>query len=140
MVYICHLVPKSNSDIGVTGLKMEQDETIQNECGKTIMAINDTMDILGGKWKISIIACLCYSSMRYSEILKKVRGISGKVLSRELKELEINGLIIRKVLNEGPIAVEYSISDYGKSLKELTLTIADWGLNHRQFVIKGMAK
>ncbi|WP_312789682.1 helix-turn-helix domain-containing protein [Sphingobacterium sp.] len=119
---------------------MEQDETIQNECGKTIMAINDTMDILGGKWKISIIACLCYSSMRYSEILKKVRGISGKVLSRELKELEINGLIIRKVLNEGPIAVEYSISDYGKSLKELTLTIADWGLNHRQFVIKGMAK
>lgn len=119
---------------------MKQENTVSKECGQTILAINDTMEILGGKWKVSIIACLCFHPMRYSELLRDIQGISGKMLSRELKELEANGLIERNVLATSPVAVEYKITEYGTTLKQLTQTIADWGFNHRKRIIVEMAK
>jgi DNA-binding HxlR family transcriptional regulator len=119
---------------------MKQDFDLIKNCSHKILAISDTMEILNGKWKMSIIACLCYQPMRYSELLKEVKGISGKMLSRELKDLEMNELIERNVLNTAPVAVEYRITDYGKSLKQLTNTIADWGLMHRQRIILGMKR
>lgn len=119
---------------------MKQSNIILKECSDNILAINDTMEILGGKWKVSIIACLCFHPMRYSELLKEVRGISGKMLSRELKELEINGLIARNVLPTSPVSVEYSITEYGTSLKDLTQAIAEWGLNHRGRIKEEMEK
>ena len=109
--------------------------TAVQDCAKKIRAIHDTMDVLSGKWKISIIACLCYEPMRFSELLKEVKGISGKMLSRELKDLEMNKLVIRKVLDTSPVTVTYQISEYGKSLKELTNVIAEWGLKHRERII-----
>tara|TARA_R110002020_G_scaffold144572_5_gene317625 strand:- start:118 stop:471 length:354 start_codon:yes stop_codon:yes gene_type:complete len=105
------------------------------KCGQKIMAIHDTMDVLNGKWKVSIIACLCFIPMRYSELLKEVHGISGKMLSRELKDLEMNGLIKRNVLDTQPVIVKYEITEYGASLKDLTEVIADWGLKHRERII-----
>ena len=106
-----------------------------SDCAKKIRAIDDTMDILSGKWKVSIIARLCYKPMRYSELLKDVNGISGKMLSRELQELEMNGLIDRKVASTKPLAVSYEMTAYGMSLKVLTDSIADWGLQHRDRII-----
>ncbi|MFC0320158.1 MULTISPECIES: winged helix-turn-helix transcriptional regulator [Olivibacter] len=117
---------------------MKSESILIEDCSQTVLAINDTMEILGGKWKVLIIACLCYQSMRYSELLKKVQGISGKMLSRELKELEVNGLIERNVLATSPVSVAYKITEYGKSLKQLTQTIAEWGLQHRARILKGM--
>ncbi len=102
------------------------------ECTHTIMAIHDVMDILNGKWKVSIIACLCYQKMRYTDILKEVKGISGKMLSRDLKELEANLLITRSVLNTKPITVEYEITEYGSTLKNVISVIAEWGFEHRK--------
>ena len=119
---------------------MKQDLDLVKNCGQKILAIQDTMEILNGKWKMSVIACLCYQPMRYSELLKEVKGISGKMLSRELKDLEVNELIDRNVLNTAPVAVEYRITDYGKTLKALTSTIADWGSIHRQRIISGMKR
>ena len=105
------------------------------ECSHTILAIHDVMDILNGKWKISIIACLCYKKMRYSELLRQVQGISGRMLSRELKELEMNQLIKRNVLGTQPVSVEYEITQYGSTLENLTSTIAEWGMEHRRRII-----
>ena len=129
---------KSNSDIRVTTIFMEvvEKKSALITCSEKIRAIHDTMDVLSGKWKVSIIACLCFQPMRYSEILREVEGISGKMLSRELKDLEMNNLIHRKVLDTKPVSVSYEISDYGRSLKELTNVIADWGINHRKEMIK----
>lgn len=106
-----------------------------SDCAKKIRAIDDTMDILSGKWKVPIIARLCYKPMRYSELLRDLNGISGKVLSRELQELEMNGLINRKVASTKPLAVSYEMTEYGMSLKDLTESIADWGLQHRDRII-----
>lgn len=108
---------------------------VNHVCKHNIRAIHDTLDVIGGKWKISIISCLTFQPMRYSELLREVEGISGKMLSRELKELEMNQLIIREVLNTQPITVQYQLTEYGETLKHLTLTIADWGSNHRKQII-----
>ncbi|RFM30784.1 winged helix-turn-helix transcriptional regulator [Chitinophaga silvisoli] len=103
-----------------------------SECMKRVRAIEDTLYILGGKWKVIIIAHLCFKPMRYSELLKDLNGIAGKVLSRELKDLELNGLVIREVSEGQPVTVTYKLSQYGKRLKELTDSLADWGLQHRE--------
>ena len=114
---------------------METEINPIKECSQTILAIHDVMDILNGKWKVSIIACLCYKKMRYSELLREVKGISGRMLSRDLKELEMNQLITRTVLNTQPVTIEYEITEYGATLKKLTTTIAEWGLIHRNRII-----
>jgi len=105
------------------------------DCAVRLRAIDDTMDILSGKWKISILARLQYTEMRYSELLRDLNGISGKMLSRELQELEINGLVIRKVTGTKPIAVSYEITEYGMSFKVLMDCMADWGVQHRHRII-----
>ncbi|WP_158800118.1 helix-turn-helix domain-containing protein [Pedobacter sp. L105] len=105
------------------------------DCSKRIRAIDDTMDILNGKWKISILSRLLYKPMRYSELLKDINGISGKMLSRELQDLETNGLISRTVASTKPLAVSYDVTAHGLSLKILTDNIADWGLEHRERII-----
>lgn len=103
-----------------------------NECDrKKIRALDDTMDVLTGKWKVRIIARLWYKSFRFSELLSDLNGISGKVLSRELDNLEINGLVHRIVSQGKPLTVTYELSQYGKSLKALTDSMADWGIQHR---------
>nr|WP_267402824.1 MULTISPECIES: helix-turn-helix domain-containing protein [unclassified Chryseobacterium] len=106
------------------------------ECSYNILCIHDAMDVIGGRWKVSIIACLCFQPMRYSELLREVKGISGKMLSRELKDMEINQLISRTVIDTQPMSVVYDLTEYGKTLKDLTLTIANWGRNHRKKIIE----
>lgn len=106
------------------------------ECGKKLRAIDDIVDILGGKWKLAIMAHLCGKPMRYSELMRDIVGVSGKVLSRELKDLEMNWLIRRVVSQESPVSVTYELTEYGISLKELTDDIADWGMQHRERVFR----
>ena len=114
---------------------METEIKPVKECSQVILAIHDVMDLLNGKWKVSIVACLCYKKMRYSELLREVKGISGRMLSKELKELEMNQLIIRIVSDTQPLTVEYELTEYGSTLKNLTNTIAEWGITHRKKII-----
>lgn len=114
---------------------MEKETEPLKECGHTILAIHDVMELLNGKWKVSIIACLCFQKMRYSDLLREVRGISGKMLSRELKDLEMNQLITRTVRDTQPVTVEYELTAYGSTLKNLIGTIADWGVMHRKRIM-----
>jgi DNA-binding HxlR family transcriptional regulator len=104
---------------------------LSSACTQRMRALDDTLDLLSGKWKLALIARLCYQPLRYSALLREVTGISGKVLSRELQDLETNGLIVREVSASKPLTVTYSLSDTGRSLKALTDSLADWGLAHR---------
>lgn len=102
---------------------------------KDIMAIHDAMDILSGRWKISIISSLCYyNERRFSEILNDLTGISNKQLSKELKELEQNKLVKRTVLDTHPVTVQYNLTEYGWSLQDLIHGLADWGAKHREVI------
>ncbi|MFC4870670.1 winged helix-turn-helix transcriptional regulator [Negadavirga shengliensis] len=112
------------------------DNKLQNDCKKKLMAIHDAMYVLSGKWKISIIASLCYhDKRRFSEILNDVSGISNKMLSKELKELEMNKLVKRTVLDTQPVTVEYQLTPYGKSLQTIIDSLTDWGTEHRKVII-----
>lgn len=104
-------------------------------CSKHITAVHDTMDVLHGKWKITIISLLGFGKRRYSEILKEVEGISGKMLSRELKDMEMNLLLKRTVVSEQPIAVMYELTDYCINLLPIIDNLAEWGAKHRQCII-----
>ena len=110
-----------------------EENGFRKDCKKDIRAVHDAMDVLSGKWKISIIAVLCYSSQRrFSEILADVSGISNKMLSKELKELEANRLVNRTVLDTQPITVQYELTAYGKSLREVIMLLSKWGSDHRR--------
>jgi len=102
---------------------------------KQIMAVHDAMDVLNGKWKISIISSICYHNQRrFSDILADVHGISNKMLSKELKELEINKLVKRTVLDTQPVSVLYQLTEYGKTLQVIIDNLADWGTEHRRVI------
>ncbi|MBF4491007.1 helix-turn-helix transcriptional regulator [Flavobacterium sp. JLP] len=104
---------------------------------KEMMAVQDSMDVLSGKWKIAIISSICYyNKRRFSDILNDVVGISNKMLSKELKELEINKLIKRSVLETQPITVEYTLTDHGKTLQTIINNLTDWGIEHRKKIIE----
>ena len=103
---------------------------------KNIMAVQDSMDVLSGKWKISIISSICYhNKRRFSDILNDVVGISNKMLSKELKELEINKLVKRTVLETQPITVQYELTEHGRSLHTIINNLSEWGKRHRNAVI-----
>lgn len=105
------------------------------ELKREIMAVHDALDILNGKWKISIISSICYyNKRRFSDILNDVKGISNKMLSKELKELEVNKLISRTVLDTQPITVQYELTEYGLSLKSIINSLTEWGLAHRKAI------
>ncbi|SFD46396.1 MULTISPECIES: winged helix-turn-helix transcriptional regulator [Flavobacterium] len=104
----------------------------KNTCNQRLLAVQDAMDVLNGRWKIAIIASLCFNTLRFTDLLREVEGISGKMLSRELKNLEENQLVTRTVLNTQPITVEYELTPYGHTLKEVIDSLAKWGTNHRK--------
>ncbi|WP_343688678.1 helix-turn-helix domain-containing protein [Chitinophaga sp.] len=99
-------------------------------------AVQDSMDVLNGKWKIAIISSICfYNKRRFSDILNDVEGISNKMLSKELKELELNKLVKRTVLDTQPITVQYELTKHGLSLKTIINELTDWGIRHRKVII-----
>ncbi|CAG5016078.1 hypothetical protein DYBT9275_05473 [Dyadobacter sp. CECT 9275] len=100
-------------------------------CPSQLRAIHDTMDILSGKWKITIIGCLSFGDKRFMDLMREVKGIGSKMLSKELHELEINGLISRTVQPTKPVTVEYALTAYGKTLRPILWEMADWGQHHR---------
>ncbi|TWJ00047.1 HxlR family transcriptional regulator [Mucilaginibacter frigoritolerans] len=110
---------------------MKQEAT----CEQELIAIRDSLEILGGKWKLRIMRHLnnhITETNTFKKIQREVEGISAKMLSKELQDLETNLLITRTVMNTRPITVNYAITEYGKSVFPVTETLVQWGLNHRQ--------
>jgi DNA-binding HxlR family transcriptional regulator len=103
-----------------------------------LLAMGDAMAVLGGKWKIHLIAVLDFKGKRrFSDLLRDLDGIGAKMLSKDLHELEANQLITRTVLHTKPMTVEYEITEYGKSLTPVICEIISWGIAHRQRIMKG---
>lgn len=99
--------------------------------------MQDAMDTLNGKWKIAIISSICcYGKRRFSDILNDVDGISNRMLSKELKELEINQLVKRTVLDTQPVTVQYELTGHGNTLQTIITNLADWGVEHRKEIVK----
>jgi len=111
-------------------------EDFQQETRKKVRAVQDSMDVLHGKWKIAIISSICcYGKRRFSDILNDIQGISNRMLSKELKELEINELVKRTVFDTQPIAVQYELTEHGNTLHTIINNLSDWGIAHRKKIV-----
>ncbi|WP_199121268.1 helix-turn-helix domain-containing protein [Pedobacter sp. ASV28] len=115
------------------GLKREA------SCGEELLAMRDSLEILGGKWKLQILRYLtnrAHQTNQFKKIQREIEGISAKVLSKELKDLEDNLLVTRTVQDTRPITVAYAITAYGRTVLPVTNTLVEWGLNHRKKIIE----
>ena len=104
-------------------------------CTKAIIPVRDALDILSGKWKLPIIISLSFGNKRFSQMAKEIPGITDKMLSKELRDLEMNQLVKRTVYDAVPVVVEYSMTAYGKTLEKLIEELQAWGMKHRKRII-----
>ncbi len=89
-----------------------------------------TMDIIGGKWKGVILWNLRNKTLRFSQLKRKLNGVTQKMLTQQLRELEEDGLINRKVFPQVPPKVEYSLTEYGKTIVPVLYSIYQWGIKY----------
>lgn len=102
-------------------------------CSKSGLAIRDTLDIVGGKWKLPILHVLVTEGpMRFKELQRALDGITSRMLSKELKELELNQMVSRDAYDTAPITVIYTVTPHGKSLGPVIHALYDWGTKHRK--------
>lgn len=103
------------------------------QCTRHLSAVDDALYVLGGKWKLRIVIGLMSGYTRFNELQRTIKGISARVLSNELKELELNGLVKRTVKADAtPVLVEYVPTEYAETLKNVVAALADWGYKHKQ--------
>jgi DNA-binding HxlR family transcriptional regulator len=98
---------------------------------KELCPVAVTLESVGGKWKLVILWHLSHGTHRFSELEKKIMGITQKMLAQELREMEKDKLIIRKVYPVVPPKVEYSLSRHGKSLNTVLGALSEWGEKHQ---------
>ncbi len=103
-------------------------------CDGAISAIRDSLYVLGGKWKLPLIMALNVAErpLRFKELQKALETITPKILSKELKELELNEFVTRTVYATSPVTVEYELTAYSHSLEKVLIELRDWGTQHRK--------
>ncbi len=93
--------------------------------------VETTLTLIGDKWKVLILRDLMTGTKRFGELKKSVGNVSQKVLTVQLRAMEANGLVHRKVYAEVPPRVEYSLTDLGRSLKPILDAMWSWGENYK---------
>jgi len=111
-------------------MNTDMQHPVQN-CNSVLGAIGDALYVIGGKWKLRVIVALREDNKRFNEIQRAVEGISARVLSSELKELELNGFVKRIVHTQTPVVVEYQLTGYADTLSDVLQSLASWGNMHR---------
>jgi DNA-binding HxlR family transcriptional regulator len=114
--------------MGLIGKVMKN---LRNDC-----PIEGTLAVIGGKWKAVILWHLRDQIRRFGELKKMIPGITQKMLAQQLREMERDGIIKRKVYPQIPPKVEYSLTDCGKSLCPILEMMAEWGSTHNKMIAK----
>lgn len=110
---------------------------ISEQCKFSLKGIEDVQEIMGGKWKYLIISTLFFlGKLKFMELCRQIDKISPKVLSKELKDLEINQLVTRTICDTKPITVEYELTNLGESLHTIIIEMGKWGIAYRKSVLK----
>lgn len=113
---------------------------LQNQC-----PIKATVDVIGGRWKPLILYYLLDRAKRFSELRREIRGVTPQMLTLQLRQLEADEIVTRKIYAEVPARVEYELSAYGRTLSTLLDKMRKWGEEHldrrsRTTALNGTAK
>ncbi|MDP4264566.1 MAG: helix-turn-helix domain-containing protein [Bacteroidota bacterium] len=104
-------------------------------CRQRMLAVKDALGVLNGRWKIPIMTSLLFGDKRFKEISKEIDGVTDKMLSKELKDLEINQLVKKEARDTFPPTVKYSLTEHGRSLETVVAELYYWGSKHRKKII-----
>lgn len=105
---------------------------VHSDCLATVKPVRDALDVLNGKWKLSIIISVAVGNERFTDIQDSIPGITPKVLAKELKELEQHQLIRRTIIDDYPVRIVYRSEPYAATLNPIIFALKEWGLNHRK--------
>ncbi len=108
----------------------------KESCSVSAAAVRDTLYVLSGKWKLPIIIALMAGPTRFKDLQRSLGDITAKILSKELKELELNEFVTRTVYATSPVTVEYELTRYSQSLNSIIDEMRVWGLQHRKRIMK----
>jgi len=117
---------------------IDEDIPTKEQCSGNVNAIRDALFVLNGKWKLPVIFSLIEKSKRFNEIQQSVQGITPKILSKELKDLEENGFVKRIVYPTTPVTIIYEITPYSHTLKNVLNELKLWGTQHRDMIKQSM--
>lgn len=109
---------------------MERDQT------EELRALQDTLYFIGGKWRIPVINSLCNGNRRFREIERSIPGITTRMLSKELKDMELNKLVKRTVYPETPVLIEYEPTEYCRTFGNIIQEMINWGREHRRVIVE----
>ncbi len=106
-----------------------------SQCRAHLNTLDDALHVIGGKWKLRIIMALRHlPPTRFNELQRSVTGISARVLSNELKQLEMNGFVVRRV-DEENASITYELTDYSDTLYPVLDALTTWGAQHRKKIL-----
>ncbi|WP_291906464.1 helix-turn-helix domain-containing protein [Chitinophaga sp. CB10] len=109
---------------------------MKRDQAEELKALQDTLYFIGGKWRVPIINSLCNGNRRFREIERSIPGITTRMLSRELKEMELNKLVVRTVYDDTPVLVTYEPTPYCRTFGNIIQEMINWGRSHRKMVTK----
>ncbi|WP_019394708.1 winged helix-turn-helix transcriptional regulator [Priestia filamentosa] len=108
--------------------------------GRYSCPVEATVDVIGGKWKSVIVYHLLNGTKRFNELKKLNKGITQRMLTLQLRELEASGIVHREIYRQIPPKVEYSLTEFGRSLEPLILFMRNWGLENMEKVLENREK
>jgi len=113
-------------------VKQQDNENKKMVFDENSCPVTATMQVLGGKWKSILINAIYHTSpARFGELKRSVKGITQSMLTKQLRELEDDGVISRKIYAEIPPRVEYTLTEFGLTLSPIMLSMAEWGKQYR---------
>ena len=115
---------------------MNSKKETYKDCEAGMLYLQDTLEVIHGKWKILVLFSIINGNQRFKEIKESIPKISGKVLAKELRDLEQNKLINRSVKDDTPMIIEYTPSQHSTTLKSVFISLIDWGKIHRRKVVE----
>ena len=116
---------------------IESEKQIHNTqtCNSSLNAVRDALYVLNGKWKLPLIVALTDGAKRFNEIQRALGEITPKILSKELREMELNEFVERRVLPTVPVSITYELTPYSKTLNKVLDELRIWGMEHRERIV-----
>ncbi len=102
---------------------------------REVMSITDTMDVLRSKWTVEILTAILCQNTRFKDMMNALQGISEKVLTDRLRQMQEDRLIEKKECYGYPPRVEYSVTEHGKRLFVIVYKMTEWGMEHRRLML-----